>query len=36
VTGAVALYEGVGMSVHRRYDTFDLGTPEAEALGGAY
>jgi ribosomal protein S18 acetylase RimI-like enzyme len=30
-TGAVRLYEGVGMTVHRRYDVFDLGTPEAEA-----
>jgi mycothiol synthase len=27
--GAVALYEGVGMTVYRRYDTFDMGTPEA-------
>ena len=25
-TGAVALYEAVGMSVHRRYDIFDLGS----------
>jgi mycothiol synthase len=24
--GAVALYEGAGMEVHRRYDIFDLGT----------
>jgi len=31
--GAVRLYEGVGMTVHRRYDVFDLGTPEAEARG---
>lgn len=29
VSGAVGLYEGVGMAVHRRYDAFDLGTPEA-------
>ncbi len=27
--GAVALYERVGMSVFKGYDTFDLGTPEA-------
>jgi ribosomal protein S18 acetylase RimI-like enzyme len=33
VHGAVALYEGVGMSVYRRYDTFDLGTREAAELG---
>jgi mycothiol synthase len=34
--GAVALYEGVGMSVYRRYDFFDLGTREAaELTGGA-
>ena len=26
--GAVALYEGVGMKVHRTYDIFDLGTTE--------
>jgi len=26
--GAVALYEGVGMSVHRRYDMFDLATTQ--------
>lgn len=26
--GAVALYEGVGKKVHRRYDIFDLGTTE--------
>lgn len=32
VHAAVALYEGVGMSVHRRYDTFDLGTSEAAEL----
>jgi mycothiol synthase len=32
VHGAVALYEGVGMSVHRRYDTFDIGTSEATEL----
>jgi ribosomal protein S18 acetylase RimI-like enzyme len=31
--GAVALYEGVGMSVYNRYDTFDLGTAET-ASGG--
>lgn len=29
VHGAVALYEGAGMSVYRRYDIFDLGTTEA-------
>jgi mycothiol synthase len=29
VHGAVALYESVGMSVYRRYDTFDIGTSEA-------
>jgi mycothiol synthase len=28
-TGAVALYEGVGMTPYRSYDIFDLGTPEA-------
>jgi ribosomal protein S18 acetylase RimI-like enzyme len=28
-TGAVALYEGVGMTAYRSYDIFDLGTPEA-------
>ena len=34
--GAVALYEGVGMSVYRRYEMFDRGTPEAtEALAGS-
>jgi mycothiol synthase len=27
--GAVALYERVGMTVYRRYDTFDFGTAEA-------
>ncbi len=32
-TGAVRLYEGVGMTVHRRYDVFDLGTPDAEGRG---
>jgi mycothiol synthase len=32
VHGAVALYKGVGMSVHRRYDTFDIGTREAAGL----
>lgn len=34
--GAVALYEGVGMAVCRRYDIFDLGTAEAagaQAIG---
>ena len=36
VHGAVAVYEGVGMSVYRRYDTFDIGTSEAaEQTGGA-
>jgi mycothiol synthase len=29
-TGAVALYESVGMTPYRAYDTFDLGTPEAD------
>jgi mycothiol synthase len=34
--GAVALYEGLGMSVYRRYDIFDIGTREAaELTGGA-
>jgi mycothiol synthase len=28
-TGAVALYESVGMTPYRSYDIFDLGTPEA-------
>jgi hypothetical protein len=28
-TGAVALYEGVGMTADRAYDIFDLGTPDA-------
>ena len=32
VHGAVALYEGVGMSVYRRYDIFDIGTSEAAGL----
>jgi ribosomal protein S18 acetylase RimI-like enzyme len=32
VHGAVALYEGVGMTVHRRYDIFDIGTREAAEL----
>jgi mycothiol synthase len=32
VSGAVALYEGVGMSVYRRYDIFDIGTSEAAEL----
>jgi mycothiol synthase len=31
-TGAVRLYESVGMSAVRAYDTFDLGTPDAAAL----
>jgi hypothetical protein len=36
VHGAVAVYEGVGMSVYRRYDVFDVGTSEAaERTGGA-
>ena len=36
VHGAVALYEGVGMSVYRRYDVFHIGTSEAaEQTGGA-
>ena len=36
VDGAVAVYEGVGMSVYRRYDGFDIGTSEAdEQTGGA-
>lgn len=30
-TGAVALYERVGMTPLRMYDTFELGTPEAES-----
>jgi len=30
-TGAVALYERVGMTALRAYDTFELGTPEAES-----
>jgi mycothiol synthase len=29
-TGAVALYESVGMTPYRSYDIFDLGTPEAD------
>jgi Acetyltransferases len=29
--GAVALYEGVGMTVERRLDIFELGTPESAA-----
>jgi hypothetical protein len=28
-TGAVALYEGVGMTVSHAYDTYDRGTPDA-------
>lgn len=35
VTGAVALYESVGMTVHRRYDMFDRGTPEAASVDSA-
>jgi ribosomal protein S18 acetylase RimI-like enzyme len=31
VHGAVALYEGVGMTADRRYDLLDLGTDEAAA-----
>ncbi len=34
-TGAVGLYESVGMSAVRAYDTFDLGTPDAASLGPA-
>ena len=34
VHGAVAVYEGVGMSVYRRYDTFDIGTSEAAGQTG--
>ena len=34
VHGAVALYEGVGMSVYRRYDVFHMGTSEAAELTG--
>jgi mycothiol synthase len=30
--GAVRLYESVGMTARRRYDVFDLGTPEAEEI----
>jgi len=33
VHGAIALYEGVGMSTYRRYDIFDIGTSEAAELG---
>jgi mycothiol synthase len=33
-TGAVALYEKVGMHVCRRYDMYDLGTQEAEPVAG--
>jgi mycothiol synthase len=29
-TGAVALYESVGMTPYRAYDIFDLGTPQAD------
>ena len=32
VHGGVALYEGVGMSVYRRDDIFDIGTSEAPEL----
>ncbi len=35
-TGAVALYESVGMTPYRSYDTFDLGTPEAESMDRAF
>ena len=31
-TGAVALYERVGMTPYRSYETFDLGTPEADSV----
>ena len=34
VHGAVALYEGVGMSVYRRYDVFHNGTSETAGLTG--
>jgi len=34
VHSAVAVYEGVGMSVYRRYDAFDIGTSEAAELTG--
>jgi mycothiol synthase len=34
-TGAVALYEKVGMHVCRRYDLYDLGTQEAKAAAKA-
>jgi ribosomal protein S18 acetylase RimI-like enzyme len=34
VHGAVAVYEGVGVSVYRRYDTFDIGTSEAAEQTG--
>ena len=30
-TGAVALYEGIGMTPYRSYDIFDLDTPDATA-----
>lgn len=33
--GAVALYESVGMTVRRRYDSFDRGTPEAASADDA-
>jgi mycothiol synthase len=33
--GAVALYEGVGMQVHRSYDIFDLGTGRHHAASAA-
>jgi mycothiol synthase len=33
-TGAVALYEKVGMHVCRRYDLYDLGTPDAKETPG--
>jgi hypothetical protein len=35
VHGAVAVYEGVGMSAYRRYDAFDIGTSEAAEQTGA-
>lgn len=36
-TGAIALYESVGMTPFCSYDIFDLGTPEAaEAAAGAW
>jgi mycothiol synthase len=35
VHNAVELYERAGMTVHRRHDIFDLGTPEAAAAAEA-